>query len=122
MNVLLVDDYKSMTHIMRRLLEQLGFSNIDVAFDGPTALNLIRDKDYGLILSDWNMEPMSGIDLLKNIRGEEKNRRSPFVMVTSQSKIEFIKAARDAGASNYIVKPFNLATLKQKLGSVLGDW
>lgn len=121
MNVLVVDDYKTMVRIVRNLLDQLGFKNVDEATDGPTALGLIRSKDYGLVLSDWNMSPMTGIEVLKAVRSEERTKDLPFVMVTAEAKAENVIAARQAGASNYIIKPFTLAVLKQKLTAVLGD-
>ena len=120
MNILVVDDYKTMIRIVRGLLEQLGFSNIDDAMDGPTALEKIRQKDYGLILSDWNMAPMTGYELLQAVRGDPRTKAGPFVMVTAEVKTENVVLARAAGCSNYIIKPFNLAVLKQKLTSVLG--
>jgi two-component system chemotaxis response regulator CheY len=121
MNVLVVDDYKTMVRIVRGLLGELGFRNIDDATDGPSALNLIRSKDYGLILSDWNMSPMTGLDLLKAVRADPRTRATPFVMVTAEAKTENVMAARQAGVNNYIIKPFNLAVLRQKLTSVLGE-
>ncbi len=122
MNVLIVDDYKTMVRIVRSLLQQLGFSNIDDACDGPTALAMAKSKEYGLILSDWNMAPMTGYDLLKCIRAEPTTAKTPFVLITAESKTENVMAARQAGASNYIVKPFTLAVLKQKLTSVFGEF
>lgn len=121
MNVLVVDDYKTMVRIIRNLLEQLGFHNIDEAADGVSALELIRAKPYGLIMSDWNMQPMSGFDLLKAVRAEEATKATPFVLVTAESKVENVVAARQAGVSNYIIKPFTLAVMKQKLTAVLGE-
>ena len=121
MNVLVVDDYKSMIRIVRGLLNQLGFFNVDEALDGPTALALIRSKTYGLVLSDWNMQPMSGLELLKQVRAEERTRTLPFVMVTAEAKAENVVAARQAGVNNYVIKPFTLAVLKQKLTAVLGE-
>ena len=120
MNVLVVDDYKTMIRIVRGLLEQLGFSNVDDAMDGPTALEKIKQKDYGLILSDWNMTPMTGYDLLQAVRADPRTKAVPFVMVTAEAKTENVVMARAAGCNNYIIKPFNLAVLKQKLTSVLG--
>lgn len=120
MNVLVVDDYKTMTRLMRGLLEELGFSNIDDALDGPSALEKINRTDYGLILSDWNMAPMTGLDLLKAVRANPRTKTTPFVMVTAEAKTENVIAARAAGVNNYIIKPFNLAVLKAKLTSVLG--
>lgn len=121
MNVLVVDDYKTMVRIVRGLMGQLGFHNIDDATDGPTALALIRAKDYGLILSDWNMSPMTGFELLKAVRADPRTRATPFVMVTAEAKTENVVAARQAGVNNYIIKPFNLAVLRQKLTAVLGE-
>ena len=121
MNILVVDDYKSMIRIVRGLLNQLGFYNVDEALDGPTALALIRSKTYGLVLSDWNMQPMTGLELLKEVRAEERTKSLPFVMVTAEAKAENVVAARQAGVNNYVIKPFTLAVLKLKLTSVLGE-
>ncbi|MFN3352625.1 MAG: response regulator [Brevundimonas sp.] len=121
MNVLVVDDYKSMTRIVRGMLNQLGFTQVDDATDGPTALSMLRSKPYGLVLSDWNMQPMTGLELLKEVRADERTRATPFVMVTAEAKAENVVAARQAGANNYVIKPFTLAVLKQKLTSVLGE-
>ena len=121
MNVLVVDDYKSMIRIVRGLLNQLGFQNVDEAMDGPTALSLIRSKDYGLVLSDWNMQPMTGLELLKEVRAEARTQALPFVMVTAEAKAENVVAARQAGVNNYVIKPFTLAVLKHKLTTVLGE-
>ena len=121
MNVLVVDDYKTMIRIVRGLLQQLGFTNIDEAADGQMALERIQHKDYGLILSDWNMAPMTGYELLKAVRAEPRTKAVPFVMVTAEVKTENVIAARQAGVSNYIIKPFTLAVLKQKLTTVFGE-
>lgn len=120
MNILVVDDYQTMVRIIRNLLKQLGFSNIDEASDGTQALEKIAAKGYGLVISDWNMEPMTGLDLLKNLRGA--GNKIPFIMVTAESKTENVMAAREAGVNNYIVKPFNADTLKMKLASVFGEF
>jgi len=122
MNVLIVDDYKTMLRIIKNLLKQLGFNNVDEALDGSQALQTFQGKEYGLIISDWNMEPMSGLELLKSIRGGSKNKDVPFIMITAESKTENVIAAKQAGVSNYIVKPFNAETLKQKISSVIGDF
>ena len=122
MNVLVVDDYKTMVRIVRGLLQELGFTNVDDACDGPTALDLIRGKEYGLILSDWNMKPMTGLELLKQVRAMPATVKTPFVMVTAEAKTENVIAARQAGVNNYIIKPFTSAVLKQKLTSVLGEF
>lgn len=121
MRVLVVDDYKTMTRIVRGLLQQLGFTNIDDCADGVAALDKIRSGKYGLVMSDWNMQPMTGFELLKAVRADEQMRDLKFVMVTAEARAENVVAARKAGVDGYIVKPFNVAVLKQKLGAVLGE-
>ncbi|MFD2234911.1 response regulator [Phaeospirillum tilakii] len=122
MNVLIVDDYKTMLRIIRNLLKQLGFNNVDEATDGAMALQMLRVGSYGLVISDWNMEPMTGLQLLREVRADAKLKPIPFIMVTAESKSENVIAAKEAGVSNYIVKPFNAETLKNKMTSVLGDF
>ena len=122
MKVLVVDDYKTMVRIIRNLLKQLNFNNVDEASDGSSALRKLRDGNFGLVVSDWNMEPMTGFQLLKEVRADEMLKDLPFIMVTAESKTENVIAAKQAGVSNYIVKPFNAATLKSKISSVLGDF
>ena len=122
MNVLVVDDYKTMLRIVRNLLKQLGFNNVDEATDGSIALQKLRDKKYGLVISDWNMEPMSGLQLLKEVRADSRLSDVPFIMVTAESKSENVVAAKEAGVTNYIIKPFNAETLKQKLTAVFGNF
>ena len=121
MPVLVVDDYSTMIRIIRNLLRQLGFENVDDASDGQLALAKLRDKKYGLIISDWNMEPMTGYELLKEVRADPVLAPVPFIMVTAESKTENVIAAKQAGVSNYIVKPFNAETLKSKIESVFAD-
>ncbi len=120
MRVLIVDDYKTMLRIIRNLLKQIGFDNVDEAADGAEALQKLRGDNYGLVISDWNMEPMTGLQLLKEVRSDNKLKATPFIMVTAESKTENVIAAKEAGVNNYIVKPFNAETLKTKLSSVLG--
>ena len=122
MKVLIVDDYQTMLRILRNLLRQLEFNNVDEAKDGGAALELLRKEQFGLIISDWNMEPMTGIQLLREVRGDPKLKAIPFIMITAESKSENVIAAKEAGVSNYIVKPFNSETLKAKLMSVLGEF
>jgi len=122
MPILIVDDYKTMLRIIRNLLKQLGFNNVDEASDGSEALNKMRAKSYGMVISDWNMEPMTGYELLKEVRSDDILKKTPFIMVTAESKTDNVIAAKKAGVNNYIVKPFNAATLKQKLSSVLGEF
>lgn len=124
MNVLIVDDYKTMLRIVGNLLKQLGFTNIDEATDGTMALGMLQSKKYGLVISDWNMEPMSGYELLQRLRAgqAEENTKVPFIMVTAESKTENVIAAKKAGVNNYIVKPFNAGTLKSKIEAVIGKF
>jgi len=122
MKILVVDDYATMRRIVRNLLTQIGFSDIEEAGDGVTALAKLRESKFGLVISDWNMEPMTGLQLLKEIRADNKLNATPFIMVTAESKTENVVAAKEAGVNNYIVKPFNAATLKTKLSSVLGQF
>jgi two-component system chemotaxis response regulator CheY len=121
MPVLVVDDYNTMIRIIRNLLKQLGFQDIDDASDGSAALDKMRGKKYGLVISDWNMEPMTGFDLLKEVRADPNLAKTPFIMVTAESKTENVIAAKKAGVNNYIVKPFNAATLKTKIDAVFAE-
>jgi two-component system chemotaxis response regulator CheY len=118
MPILVVDDYNTMIRIICNLLKQLGYQNIDNATDGATALAKMRAGRYGLVISDWNMEPMSGYDLLKEVRADAKLGKTPFIMITAESKTENVIAAKRAGVSNYIVKPFNAQTLQNKIAAV----
>jgi two-component system chemotaxis response regulator CheY len=124
MNILVVDDYQTMRRIIENLLKQLGFMNIEQATDGAAALHTLRNsgKIYGLVISDWNMEPMTGLQLCKEVRADMKLKDTPFIMVTAESKAENVVAAKQAGVNNYIVKPFNAETLKQKMSTVLGEF
>jgi two-component system chemotaxis response regulator CheY len=121
MPILIVDDYNTMLRIIRNLLKQLGFENVDEAGDGSTALAKLRAKRYGLVISDWNMEPMTGYDLLREVRGDPVLAKVPFIMVTAESKTENVIAAKKAGVNNYIVKPFNAQTLEHKIAAVFAD-
>jgi len=123
MNVLIVDDYSTMLRIIKNLLKQLGFNNVDEATDGSMAFEKLKAKPYGLVISDWNMEPMTGLDLLKSVRGSSEGFKNvPFIMVTAESKTENVIMAKQAGVNNYIVKPFNAETLKSKIVAVLGEF
>ena len=121
MPVLVVDDYNTMVRIIRNLLKQLGFVNIDEANDGTQALQKMRARKYGLVISDWNMEPMTGYDLLQQVRADPHLAETPFIMVTAESKTDNVIAAKKAGVSNYIVKPFNAQTLKSKIEAIFPD-
>jgi two-component system chemotaxis response regulator CheY len=109
-----------MVRIIKNLLKQLGFEDVDDAADGAAALGKLKEKKYGLVISDWNMEPMSGYDLLRHVRSDDGLRSTPFIMVTAESKTENVIAAKKAGVNNYIVKPFNAQTLKAKIEAVVG--
>ena len=121
MPILVVDDYNTMIRIIRNLLKQLGFEDVDDASDGSSALSKMRSKRYGLVISDWNMEPMTGYDLLHEIRSDPSLARTPFIMVTAESKTDNVIAAKKAGVNNYIVKPFNAQTLKAKIETVFAQ-
>jgi two-component system, chemotaxis family, chemotaxis protein CheY len=121
MPVLVVDDYNTMVRIIRNLLKQLGFEDVDDASDGASALAKMRAKKYGLVISDWNMEPMTGYELLKEVRADPSLGAVRFIMVTAESKTENVIAAKKAGVNNYIVKPFNAQTLQHKIESVFSD-
>ena len=118
--ILVVDDFQTMIRIIRNLLKQIGFEEVDDATDGTTALSRLKEKKYGLVISDWNMEPMTGFELLRHVRADERMRAMPFIMVTAESKTEHVIASKKAGVSNYIVKPFNALTLKGKIEAVCG--
>jgi len=122
MRILVVDDALTMRRIVINLLRQLGFTNMNEADDGTTAWDKLHSETFDLIISDWNMPKMTGIDLLRKIRADGKYSQLPFIMVTAEGKRENVIAAVQAGVSNYIVKPFNAATLKEKLVKVIGDF
>jgi len=119
MKVLIVDDFSTMRRILKNLLRQIGFTNIQEADDGTTALQLLKTDPADLVISDWNMPKMSGLDLLKAIRGDNKLKTIPVLMVTAEARKENIVEAVQAGVNNYIVKPFTAETLKEKLEKVL---
>ena len=122
MPILIVDDYNTMRRIIKNLMKQLGFENTDEAADGNEALTKLKEKTFKLIISDWNMEPMTGFELLQKVRADANLKDIPFLMVTAESKPENVVAAKQAGVSNYIVKPFNAETLKGKLVAILGQY
>lgn len=120
MRILVVDDAQTMRRIIVNLLRQLGFTNMTEADDGTTAWEKLTTEHIDLIISDWNMPKMTGIELLKRVRESEAYKTAPFIMVTAEGKRENVIAAVQAGVSNYIVKPFNAATLKEKMTKVIG--
>jgi len=116
--ILLVDDFSTMRRIEKNLLKEIGFSNIDEADDGVTALPMLKKGNYDLVITDWNMPVMQGIDLLKAIRANPALSHIPVLMVTAESKREQIIAAAQAGVNGYVVKPFTGATLREKLEKI----
>lgn len=120
MEILVVDDYPTMRRIIKNLLAELGFTNVSEASDGGEALKRVPAHRPGLIISDWNMEPMTGLQLLQAVRANKDFADIPFIMVTAESKTDNVVAAKNAGVNNYIVKPFNAETLKGKMSAVLG--
>ncbi|EIM24946.1 response regulator [Microvirga lotononidis] len=116
--VLVVDDYQTMVRILRNLLKQIGFNDVDDASDGQAALEKLRARKYGLVISDWNMAPMTGYELLQHVRSDAELNSLPFIMVTAEAKTENVVAAKKAGVNNYIVKPFNAETLRTKISAV----
>ena len=122
MRILVVDDFHTMRRIVINLLKQLGFSNVVEASDGKEAFDVIKREKINLVISDWNMPNMTGLELVKAIRTTEEYKAIPFIMVTAEGKKDNVIAAVHAGVNNYVVKPFNAATLKEKLTKVLGDF
>ena len=122
MPILIVDDYKTMIRIIRNLLEQIGFTNVDEAHDGDSALEKLKAGEFGLVIADWTLTPMTGLDLLKNVRADKGLKELPFVMITGESTTENVIAAKEAGVSNYIVKPFNAMMLKERLVGAIGEF
>ena len=119
--VLIIDDYQTMLRIIRNLLKKIGFTDVDEAKDGREALGKLRQKQYGLVISDWNMAPMTGFELLQEVRAIPALSRLPFIMVTAEARTQNVIAAKEAGVDNYIVKPFNADTLRAKVSTVLGN-
>jgi two-component system chemotaxis response regulator CheY len=118
MRILIVDDYATMLRILRNLLRQLGFENVDDAKDGHEAAQLAARNKYDLIISDWNMEPMTGYELLRHVRADPQNAQIPFIMITAESATENVIAAKRAGVNNYIIKPFTTEVLFAKMQAV----
>jgi two-component system chemotaxis response regulator CheY len=122
MHILVVDDFQTMRRIIINLLGQLGFKNVSEASDGHKAFEKIKEEKCDLIISDWNMPTMSGLDLLEAVRGDEGLKTTPFIMITAEGKKENVVAAANAGVNNYVVKPFNATTLKEKMVKVIGKF
>ncbi len=121
MRILIVDDFATMRRIVKNILKQLGFENIVEADDGKAALRVLESQHVDFIISDWNMPNMTGLELLKAVRSNEKFKDIPFLMVTAEALKENIVAAVKAGVSNYIVKPFTAETLREKIEKIFAD-
>ena len=115
---LVVDDFSTMRRIVRNLLKELGYSNVDEAEDGAMALSKLKNEQFDFVISDWNMPVMNGLDMLKSIRADAALAKLPVLMVTAEAKKETIIAAAQAGANGYVVKPFTAATLDEKLAKI----
>ncbi|WP_435873324.1 chemotaxis response regulator CheY [Oceanobacter antarcticus] len=118
MKILIVDDFSTMRRIVKNLLRDLGFTNTAEADDGSTALPMLQQGDFDFLVTDWNMPGMTGIDLLKKVRADERLRSLPVLMVTAEAKREQIVAAAQAGVNGYVVKPFTAAVLKEKIEKI----
>jgi len=118
MKILVVDDFSTMRRIIKNLLRDLGFTNMDEADDGTTALPMLHNGSFDFLITDWNMPGMQGIDLLKAVRSDPKLKELPVLMVTAESKRDQIIEAAQAGVNGYIVKPFTAATLKEKIDKI----
>jgi two-component system, chemotaxis family, chemotaxis protein CheY len=117
--ILVVDDYQTMIRIVRNLLHELGFENVDDAADGAAALAKLRQRAFGLVISDWMMEPMSGLELLRQVRADPKLQALPFIMITAENRRERVAQAQQAGADGFIVKPFNAEALSARIAAVM---
>ena len=121
MDVLVVDDFATMRRILKNILKQIGFTKISEADDGKSALNMLKKQKFDLVLCDWNMPEMPGIELLKKVRADDGLKDMPFVMVTAEAQKDNIIQAVQAGVSNYVVKPFTAETISEKLEKVFGS-
>lgn len=118
MSILVVDDFSTMRRIIKGLLQDLGFSNITEAADGLTALSLLKAGNFDLLITDWNMPGMQGVELLRQVRADERMKKLPVLMLTAEAKREQIVAAAQAGVSGYVIKPFTAATLREKIDKI----
>ena len=119
LSILIIDDHRTMLRIIRNLLKQIDLNDVDETTDGNEALKKLHQTSYDLVISDWNMQPMSGLELLREIRAQPSLRRLPFIMITAESGLDRVIAAKQAGVSSYIVKPFNTETLRDKIEKIL---
>lgn len=118
MKFLVIDDFPTMRRIVRNLLKELGYANVEEAEDGVDALNKLREGNFDFVVSDWNMPNLDGLEMLKQIRQDDQLKHLPVLMVTAEAKKENIIEAAQAGASGYVVKPFTAGTLEEKLNKI----
>jgi two-component system chemotaxis response regulator CheY len=118
--ILIVDDYSRMLRIIRSLLRQLGYDQVEEASDGASALEKLRQKPFSLVISDWNLQPMSGLELLRQVRADPALATLPFIMVTAEARAAKIAEARQAGVSDFIIKPFGAEALSLKIAAAVG--
>ena len=118
--ILIVDDFATMRRILKNILKQLGFKNLVEADDGTTAWDVLENQEIDLIISDWNMPKMTGLELLKKVRASTKYKTAPFLMVTAEAQKQNVIEAVQAGVSNYVVKPFTAEAIADKLGKIIG--
>ncbi len=121
MHILLVDDFSTMRRIIKNLLKDIGFINIDEAENGQAAFAKLKAGKFDFVISDWNMPVMTGIEFLRAVRGDADLKETPFLMVTAEAKQENVVEALQAGVNNYVVKPFTSATLKEKIDKIFGS-
>jgi two-component system, chemotaxis family, chemotaxis protein CheY len=121
LNFLVVDDYSTMRRIVKNLLSELGYSNVTEADDGATALPLLKSGNFDFLITDWNMPGMPGLELLKQVRADERLAKLPVLMLTAEAKREQIVEAAQAGVNGYVIKPFTAATLKEKIDKILSS-
>lgn len=119
MKILIVDDFPTMRRIIKNLLKEIGYTNVDEAEDGKSALSKLKSEEFDFIISDWNMPNMTGIELLRSVRSDPSLKDKPFLMVTAEAEKENVIEAIKAGVDNYIVKPFTAATLKEKIDKII---
>ena len=120
MHILVIDDFPTMTMLVRNILRNIGFINIEEARDGSHAMEKIAGQKYDLIISDWNMKPMAGIDLLRELR--EGGSSVPFIMITAENMTENVLEAKNAGVTAYITKPFNAQIVRARIASIFGEF
>jgi two-component system, chemotaxis family, chemotaxis protein CheY len=120
MRIMVVDDFSTMRRIVRNILKQLGFTNIEEAEDGSVALEKLKEGEFQFVITDWNMPNMTGLDLLKSIRGNERLKDIPVLLVTAEAEKENVVQAAQAGVNDYVVKPFTADVLQKKIDRIFG--